>query len=95
MQLILFAFWMDNSSIGLIYIPLSVNITRDISKDYDDMKNNLDFLAFRHNVKAMTQKSSAVGTKIKFVWSNRVNSTANRFQSPDSDEADSNSALLR
>ena len=59
---------MNNSSIGLIYILLSVNMTRDITKDYDDdMKNDLHFLTFRHNVKAMTQKSSAVGTKIKFV----------------------------
>ena len=31
---------------GLIYIPISVNATRDITTDYDDIKNGFHFVAF-------------------------------------------------
>ena len=47
----------------LIYIPISVEITRDIAKNYDNMKN---VVLFYHNVKTMMQKSSSIGMKIKF-----------------------------
>ena len=56
-----------NSCIGSL---VSVNNMKDVTKDYDDIINGFRFRRIScfpyHNVEIITQKSSIIGTKIKF-----------------------------
>ncbi len=81
--------WTQTKSDTLDGSLISVNSIKDTTKYYDDIINGFDFYLIScflvyQNVEIITQKSSTIGTKIKFARSNRVKFDNEQISEPES-----------